>query len=305
MKKKLFLLKILMLLLVLMFVPLTVSAHSVELDPDSNIVLPMFIYNGSGNISIYNIDQEYTLYYQAIEMDADVASQIDEIYDTSNSELEALESELDTLKTECDELEEIYNTVNEEYQSRLEADESDPELPELESKVEEARTNYQNKATEYDDKAKEYNAKVDEAEAQVTELTPTYDDENWIESTDESFKIDLSTFSDERKFVVWVKVETSDGNSIYDENIYTLNGTMTSTGDNDNNNDNNNTTNDNQNNDNDDKNTSNLPSGNSGNTAPGSLPFAGSSLAIILGIIILAIFIIVSYKKYNKYKGIK
>ena len=300
MKTKLFLLKILVLLLVLMFVPLSVFAHSVELDPDSNIVLPMFIYNGSGNISIYNIDQEYTLYYQAIKIDDDVASQIDEIYDTSNSELEALESELDTLKTECDELEEIYNTANEEYQSRLEADESDPELPELETRVEEARTNYQNKATVYNDKAKEYNAKADEAEAQVTELTPTYDDENWIESTDKSFKIDLSTFSDEKKFVVWAKVETSDGNSIYDEKIYTLNGTMTSTDDNHNNN-----TNDNQNNDNDDKNTSNLPSGSNGNTAPGSLPFAGSSLAIILGIIILAIFIIVSYKKYNKYRGIK
>ena len=301
MKKKLFLLKILMLLLVLMFVPLTVSAHSVELDPDSNIVLPMFIYNGSGNISIYNIDQEYTLYYQAIKIDDDVASQIDEIYDTNNSELEALESELDTLKIERDELEEIYNTVNEEYQSRLEADENDPELEELASKLEVARTNYQKKATEYYDKAKEYNAKADEAEAQVTELTPTYDDENWIESTDKSFKIDLSTFSDERKFVVWVKVKTSDGNSIYDEKMYTLNGTMTSTGDNDNNNN----TNDNQNNDNDDKNTSNLPSGSNGNTAPGSLPFAGSSLEIILDIIVLAFFIIVSYKKFNKYKGIK
>ena len=53
-----------------------VNAHSVELDPDSLISMPMMIIGGSGKITIKNSVSNYILYFQGVEISSTVYSQI-------------------------------------------------------------------------------------------------------------------------------------------------------------------------------------------------------------------------------------
>jgi hypothetical protein len=57
-------------------------------------------------------------------------------------------------------------------------------------------------------------------------LTPSYDDSNWTQTTDNKVSVDITEFSGERPYVIWAKLVTSDG-TYYDESIYTMTGTKT------------------------------------------------------------------------------
>ena len=77
----------------------------------------------------------------------------------------------------------------------------------------------------YNNKIDEYNELAEQTNAKVKELTPTYVEGNWIKTTDGSFAVDSSKFSNKRGFAIWAKLVSSDGTISYDEVICSVNGT--------------------------------------------------------------------------------
>ena len=200
-----------------------VNAHSVELDPESLITMPLMIFGGRGTISIKDSVSNYTLYFQGVEIPSTVYSQIEQIETDGNKDLEALKQEYTALKTEVDNLKTIYDEALEAYQTGITNSVDEPELEALRTAYETARSNYQTKATEYSNKVEEYNNRVTELYDQIKELTPTYVESNWTQTTDDKISIDVTEFSGEQPYVIWVKLVTSNG-TYYDEGIYTMTG---------------------------------------------------------------------------------
>lgn len=226
MKKKTKKILLLFLTILLVFMPFKKSnAHSVELDPESLISMPYMLFGGSGTITIKNTVTDYTLYYQAVQISNTVFSEMEKTKENGEKELDTLEEELNALKAELDELKEIYDTASDAYRDGLQnTDLSETELEALKADYETARTNYQNKQTEYSNKSKEYSNKSAEIKAKIIELTPSYVENNWIQTTEDKISLDLSQFSGQEHFVVWAKLSTADG-TYYDETIYTMTGT--------------------------------------------------------------------------------
>lgn len=202
-----------------------VNAHSVELDPDSVIHFPWFVSNGQGEITIDDSITGYTLYYQAVEFNDSDYDQIEEINSTGEQELDTINTEIEALSAEYDNLETILDEAYEAYQEAINSGITGTDLEELQTAYETAQTNYDNKRDEYNNKIDEYNNKVIEINTQIKELTPSYVEENWIETEDGTFSIDLSQFSGNKAFAIWVRLVTADGTTIYDEGTYTMSGT--------------------------------------------------------------------------------
>lgn len=200
-----------------------VNAHSVELDPESLITMPLMIFGGRGTISIKDSVSNYTLYFQGVEIPSTVYSQIEQIETDGNKDLETLKQEYTALRTEVDNLKTIFDEALEAYQTGITNSVDEPELEALRTAYETARSNYQTKATEYSNKVEEYNNKVTELYDQIKELTPTYVESNWTQTTDDKISIDVTEFSGEQPYVIWVKLVTSNG-TYYDEGIYTMTG---------------------------------------------------------------------------------
>ncbi len=78
---------------------------------------------------------------------------------------------------------------------------------------------------QYNDKIKEYNDKVEEINSKIKELTPTYVEDKWIQTTDNKFSVDVTQFSGKQAFAIWVKLVTSDEQTYYEEETYTISGT--------------------------------------------------------------------------------
>lgn len=204
-----------------------VSAHSVELDPDSLISMPMMLLGGSGSITIKSTVTDYELYFQAVQVEKSVFSQMENIKTEGNSKLKILKEQYTALKTELDNLNETYNAAYKAYTEGLkDTTLSEEEKETLKATYESASTNYKNKATEYNNKVSEYNSKVNELNSQIKELTPMYVENNWIKTTDNKISVDTTKFSGEQSYDVWVKLVTS-GKTYYDETIYTMTGTKT------------------------------------------------------------------------------
>lgn len=216
-----------MIVLMLMFIfsfSSNVKAHSVELDPDSLISFPLMVLNGEGKITIANSETNYTLSYQAVEIPENQASQIEQTISDGKKVLEEIKTELDTLNSECDELEVIYNDAKEKLDSLIEQGVEGTELEEAEQACDEAEANFTSKIEEVKAKTTEYNNKSTELNAKVNELTPMYNDANWIITEDGSFKIDTSSFSGKKTYVLWAKLVKEDQTIVYDEMIYTTEG---------------------------------------------------------------------------------
>jgi hypothetical protein len=223
--------KITLILCVMLGVLLTqfgkVEAHSVELDPNSLITMPIMIINGNGTITIKSSVTDYTLYFQAVQIPDATYSEIEKTQADGKSALATLEEEYTNLGTEVDTLKGAYNSAADAYKEGLENTElTETELETLKTAYETAKTNYQSKVSEYNAKIEEYNSKVDEINSKIQELTPSYDDSNWTQTTDNKVSVDITEFSGERPYVIWAKLVTSDG-TYYDESIYTMTGTKT------------------------------------------------------------------------------
>lgn len=213
---------ILFLLISIIFNPIKrVNAHSVELDPQSLISLPWMITNGNGEITINKSIVEYSLYYQAVQISNEDYLQIEKINSNGEIALDTLKKEYTKLKTEMDNLEEIYNKSKKAYEEGKEGE----DVERLKIEYETAKQNYQDKYNDYKSKVDEYNKKVNELNGKIKDLTPTYLDNNWVQTVNNKFSIDVTQFSGKHSFAIWIKLVTSDGQTYYDEANYTISGT--------------------------------------------------------------------------------
>lgn len=221
------LLFILILIVSMIIIPFTkVNAHTVELDPDKLISFPWMITNGTGKVTIDDEITGHSIYYQAVEISNTTYTQIEEIEKNGDTELDKLNEEVKTLKTEYQDLRTLYNEAYDTY-STIKSNETatEEEIANAKATYEEAYNNYQNKVSEYNNKVNEYNAKATEINNNVKALVPTYVESNWTKTEDGSFSVDLSQFSGDRAFAIWVKLVASDGTIVYDEGTYTMSGT--------------------------------------------------------------------------------
>lgn len=202
-----------------------VDAHSVELDPESLIAFPVLISGGKGIINISSAESNYSLYYQAVEISDAIYAQITQVRTTGKTELEEIEKERDALNNERTNLKTTYDQAEKAYTEGKNNGLSETELATLKNNYDTAKANYDQKYTEYISKVNECISKSIEINNKVKELTPMYVESNWVKTTDNSFGVDLKSFSGKKVFVVWAKMVTSDGNTYYDETIYQVAGT--------------------------------------------------------------------------------
>lgn len=200
-------------------------AHEVELDPDNLISFPMMVVGGKGKITIDNSQQNYSLYYQTVILEDEVYDNIQNIMDEGQAELNKLEENINSLNAEVEELKNVYNEKYDAYKKLLEDGVEGEELETAKTAYEESKTNYDNKIEEYNSKIDEYNAKGKEIIKERDKLVPMYEENNWGQTTDGSFDLDLSDYSGRKSVVLWVKLVTTEGTEVYDETIYTVEGT--------------------------------------------------------------------------------
>ena len=218
--------KKILLLLTLMLIAIvgTVSAHSVDLDPESLISFPFIVSEGKGKITVKSSVTNYTLYYQNVEISNATYDEINTIKENGKAELSTIERQMNSLKEEYNNLKTIKDEKYTTYQNAISNNLTEEQINVAKTEYETANTNYTNKVKEYNTKVDEYNAKVSQINNQVKDKLPMYNDSNWTKTTDGSFKVNLTQFSGKKSFSIWAKLVTGT-NTYYDQEIYSMNGT--------------------------------------------------------------------------------
>lgn len=218
--------KKILLLLTLMLIAIvgTVSAHSVDLDPESLISFPFIVSEGKGTITVKSSVTNYTLYYQNVEISNATYDEINTIKKNGKAELSTIERQMNSLKEEYSNLKTIKDEKYTTYQNAISNNLTEEQINVAKTEYETANTNYTNKVKEYNTKVDEYNAKVSQINNQVKDKLPMYNDSNWTKTTDGSFKVNLTQFSGKKSFSIWAKLVTGT-NTYYDQEIYSMNGT--------------------------------------------------------------------------------
>jgi len=218
--------KKILLLLTLMLIAIvgTVSAHSVDLDPESLISFPFIVSEGKGTITVKSSVTNYTLYYQNVEISNATYDEINTIKKNGKAELSTIERQMNSLKEEYNNLKTIKDEKYTTYQNAISNNLTEEQINVAKTEYETANTNYTNKVKEYNTKVDEYNAKVSQINNQVKDKLPMYNDSNWTKTTDGSFKVNLTQFSGKKSFSIWAKLVTGT-NTYYDQEIYSMNGT--------------------------------------------------------------------------------
>lgn len=218
--------KKILLLLTLMLIAIvgTVSAHSVDLDPESLISFPFIVSEGKGKITVKSSVTNYTLYYQNVEISNATYDEINTIKENGKAELSTIERQMNSLKEEYNNLKTIKDEKYTTYQNAISNNLTEEQINVAKTEYETANTNYTNKVKEYNTKVDEYNAKVSQINNQVKYKLPMYNDSNWTKTTDGSFKVDLTQFSGKKSFSIWAKLVTGT-NTYYDQEIYSMKGT--------------------------------------------------------------------------------
>lgn len=218
--------KKILLLLTLMLIAIvgTVSAHSVDLDPESLISFPFIVSEGKGTITVKSSVTNYTLYYQNVEISNATYDEINMIKKNGKAELSTIERQMNSLKEEYNNLKTIKDEKYTTYQNAISNNLTEEQINVAKTEYETANTNYTNKVKEYNTKVDEYNAKVSQINNQVKDKLPMYNDSNWTKTTDGSFKVNLTQFSGKKSFSIWAKLVTGT-NTYYDQEIYSMNGT--------------------------------------------------------------------------------
>jgi uncharacterized protein YjdB len=202
----------------------TVSAHSVDLDPESLISFPFIVSEGKGKITVKSSVTNYTLYYQNVEISNATYDEINTIKENGKAELSTIERQMNSLKEEYNNLKTIKDEKYTTYQNAISNNLTEEQINVAKTEYETANTNYTNKVKEYNTKVDEYNAKVSQINNQVKDKLPMYNDSNWTKTTDGSFKVNLTQFSGKKSFSIWAKLVTGT-NTYYDQEIYSMNGT--------------------------------------------------------------------------------
>ena len=218
--------KKILLLLTLMLIAIvgTVSAHSVDLDPESLISFPFIVSEGKGKITVKSSVTNYTLYYQNVEISNATYDEINTIKENGKAELSTIERQMNSLKEEYNNLKTIKDEKYTTYQNAISNNLTEEQINVAKTEYETANTNYTNKVKEYNTKVDEYNAKVSQINNQVKDKLPMYNDSNWTKTTDGSFKVNLTQFSGKKSFSIWAKLVTGT-NTYYDQEIYSMKGT--------------------------------------------------------------------------------
>ena len=218
--------KKILLLLTLMLIAIvgTVSAHSVDLDPESLISFPFIVSEGKGKITVKSSVTNYTLYYQNVEISNATYDEINTIKENGKAELSTIERQMNSLKEEYNNLKTIKDEKYTTYQNAISNNLTEEQINVAKTEYETANTNYTNKVKEYNTKVDEYNAKVSQINNQVKDKLPMYNESNWTKTTDGSFKVNLTQFSGKKSFSIWAKLVTGT-NTYYDQEIYSMNGT--------------------------------------------------------------------------------
>ncbi len=218
--------KKILLLLTLMLIAIvgTVSAHSVDLDPESLISFPFIVSEGKGTITVKSSVTNYTLYYQSVEISNATYDEINTIKENGKAELSTIKGQMNSLKEEYNNLKTIKDEKYTTYQNAISNNLTEEQINVAKTEYETANTNYTNKVKEYNTKVDEYNAKVSQINNQVKDKLPMYNDSNWTKTTDGSFKVNLTQFSGKKSFSIWAKLVTGT-NTYYDQEIYSMNGT--------------------------------------------------------------------------------
>lgn len=218
--------KKILLLLTLMLIAIvgTVSAHSVDLDPENLISFPFIVSEGKGKITVKSSVTNYTLYYQNVEISNATYDEINTIKENGKAELSTIKKQMNSLKEEYNNLKTIKDEKYTTYQNAISNNLTEEQINVAKTEYETANTNYTNKVKEYNTKVDEYNAKVSQINNQVKDKLPMYNDSNWTKTTDGSFKVDLTQFSGKKSFSIWAKLVTGT-NTYYDQEIYSMNGT--------------------------------------------------------------------------------
>ena len=180
---------------IIMLTATSTMAYSGTLDASDDILISDTMTNGRGVIDIARGVAGYKLYYQANELSNDTYKQIKQLKD----ELRVIQAfnVYELTKSDAD--------YNEYYSAQM-------YYKNLYGKIVEDWT---------DEKIKE-DASI------IKNLLPNYTD-SWKQTTDNSFDIELSNFSGNKDFVVWVQLVKQDGTKAYDAEIFELTGTKKDT----------------------------------------------------------------------------
>ena len=180
---------------IIMLTATSTMAYSGTLDARDDISISDTMTKGRGVIDIARGVAGYKLYYQANELSNDTYKQIKQLKD----ELRVIQAfnVYELTKSDAD--------YNEYYSAQM-------YYKNLYGKIVEDWT---------DEKIKE-DASI------IKNLLPNYTD-SWKQTTDNSFDIELSNFSGNKDFVVWVQLVKQDGTKAYDAEVFELTGTKKDT----------------------------------------------------------------------------
>ena len=177
-------------------------AYSGTLDVGHDIEIETTISEGKGSIKIANGMTGYNLYYQTNEIDNDTYKKIKQLKD----ELRVIQAFHMYEAAQTDETYDEYVSTQ-IYYKKL----------------------YGTTLSKLTDE------RADEAQSTIIYLLPNYT-ESWTQTTDNSFNIDLSSFSGTKDFVVWVQLIKQDGSKAYDAEVFEVTGTRQDTTNNNGNN---------------------------------------------------------------------
>ena len=218
---------------IIMLTVTSTMAYTGTGDTNDDILILDTMTNGKGLIDIARGVAGYKLYYQANELNNDTYKQIKQIKDRLRV-IQAFNI-YELTKSDSD--------YNEYYSSQM---------------------NYKNL---YGKTVEDWTEEtINEDLSTIKSLLPNYTD-SWKQTTDNSFDIDLSSFTGTKDFVVWVQLEKQDGTKAYDAEIFELTGTKQETTNNNGSNNNGNSgTNNNGSSNNGNSGTNNNGSNNNGNS---------------------------------------
>ncbi len=218
---------------IIMLTATSTMAYSKTLDVRDEIQISTFISNEKGSIKIANQITGYSLYYQVNEMDSSTYKKIKQLED----ELRVIQAFNMYEAAKTQKLYDEYLSTQIYYKNLY-------------------GTNVTNCRSQ----------RADEAKSTIIYLLPDYK-ETWNQTTDNSFNVNLSSFSGTKDFVVWVQLIKQDGTKVYDAEVFELTGTKKETTNNNGSNNNGNSgTNNSGSNNNGNSGTNNSGSNNNGNS---------------------------------------
>lgn len=216
MRKRIMLLKYLLIticIILLLIIPTEIYAYSGEIDPENYINLPNRIDSETGGTITINSSagSGYTVYYQYEFITSTKENQLSNAVSEYNQDIEEYNNIVETAEAEIEAAYDEYERLSEDSSA-------------TEEQINEAYQNYENIFEAKKQLVEEKKAELEEKLASIYELYPTYTEANWEETINNKVQVDVSEYSGEVHFVLWVKLVSS-GGTYYDVSHYSSVGT--------------------------------------------------------------------------------